>query len=235
MIRRTWTQPAGGRGGVPLATLTVALLALSALSALPGPGPAEARAQTAQFDTASLGVGPRARACMLLERTIFQVDVLTVDLRLGPETADEIRRLVEKGAGRDSIAAAAIHSQNTYARIQFVRNVGMDQFLDGVRTDLRRTVDAGLIDRETFDSISASLPRWYSFLEDRGVREGDELLYRVRGDTLHSGYRTPADEWLLRQTDVGPERRLAVLGSYLVEGSSFREGLLDSLVSDSGC
>ncbi|MGK7312335.1 MAG: hypothetical protein ACN0LA_08840 [Candidatus Longimicrobiales bacterium M2_2A_002] len=220
---------------MPFAPLAVALAIFPALPGLPGLGAVEARAQTARFDTASLGVGPRARACMLMERTIFQVDVLTVDLRFGPDTADEIRRLVEEGAGRDSIAAAAIHSQNAFARIRFVRDVGMDRFIEGVRTDLARVVDAGLIDRATFESVSANLPRWYSFLEDRGILEGDELLYRVRGDTLHSGYRTPSDEWLLRQTDVGPERRLAVLGSYLVEGSSFREGLLDSLVSDSGC
>lgn len=235
MMPGRWLPLEGRRAGVSFAGLAVALGILSGLPGLPGAGAVEARAQTARFDTASVGMGARARACMLLERTIFQVDVLTVDLRLGPETAGEIRRLVEEGAGRDSIADAAIRSQDAYARIQFVRDVGMDRFIDGVRTDLARAVDAGMIDRETFDSISGNLPRWYSFLEDRGVREGDELLYRVRGDTLHSGYRTPSDEWLLRQTDVGPERRLAVLGSYLVEGSSFREGLLDSLISDSGC
>ena len=82
---------------------------------------------------------------------------------------------------------------------------------------------------------AGNLPRWYAFLEGRGVLEGDRLVYRIRGDTLHSGYRSPSGEWLLRQTDVGPERRRAVLGSYLVEGSSFRERLLDSFVGDGGC
>ena len=67
------------------------------------------------------------------------------------------------------------------------------------------------------------------------MREGDALLYRVRGDTLHSGYRAVTGELLLQQADVGPERRLAVLGSYFVPGSSFREALLDSLLGDEGC
>ncbi|MDX1674305.1 MAG: hypothetical protein R3314_05815 [Longimicrobiales bacterium] len=167
---------------------------------------------------------------MLLERTLFQVDVLTLELRLGPETAAEVRRHVEARAARDSVARTALRSRNAYARIEFVRDVGMDRFLDGVRSDLRKVEEAGLIDGPTFRQISGSLPDWYSFLEGRGVREGDALLYRVRGDTLHSGYRSASGEWLLRQTDIGPERRRAVLGSYLVEGSSFREGLLDSLI-----
>lgn len=192
-------------------------------------------AQTGMFDTAGLGDGPHARACMLLERTVFRVDVLTVELRLGPHTAERVRGLVATNAPRDSIARVALRSRDAYVRIEFVRDVGMDRFIEGVREDLRRVADAGIIDRETFEGVSSRLPGWYDFLEGRGVREGDELLYRVRGDTLHSGYRSASGELLLRQTDVGRERRLAVLGSYLVQGSSFREGLLGSLLGERGC
>lgn len=186
-------------------------------------------------DTASVGEGPHSRACTLLERTIFRVDVLTLELRFGPDTAARIRRLVEAGAGRDSIAEVAMRSRDAHARIEFLRDVDMDRFLDGVRTDLRRAADAGVVGRDTFRQISRSLPRWYAFLEGRGVREGDRLVYRIRGDTLHSGYRSADGTWLLQQTDVGPERGLAVLGSYLVPASSFREGLLDSLLGGGGC
>lgn len=192
--------------------------------------------QGVPFDTASLAHGPSARACMLMERTIFQVDVLTLDLRFGPETAERLQRQLERGAPRDSLARTAMESRNVFARLEFLRDLGMDRFLDGVRADLRTTVRAGLIDQETFEEVSTGLPRWYGFLEERGVREGDQVLYRIRGDTLVSGYRSAQGEMLLQQTDVGPERRLSVLGSYLGEGSSFRERLLDSLMDrDGGC
>lgn len=195
-----------------------------------------ARGQAARIDTTSLGQGPHARACTLLERTIFRIDVLTLDLRFGPDTADRIRRLARQGAGRDSVARVAMRSRNAFARMEFLRDVGMDRFIEGIRDDLRQAVRGNVIDQATFDEISGSLPRWYHFLEERGVREGDEVVYRIRGDTLHSGYRSASGEWLLEQTDVGPGRRLAVLGSYLVDGSSLRDGLLDSLLRPAdGC
>lgn len=211
---------------LPAFALAVMLLGAAAPSLAQGSG----------FDTSPLGRGPYARTCTLLERTIFKVDVLTLELQLGPETAERIRRLAREGAPRDSVADVAMRSRNAFARMQFQRDVSMDRFLDGVRADLRQAVHAGVIDEETYEGISTSLPRWYDFLEDRGVRDGDEILYRIRGDTLHSGYRTVTGDWLLEQTDVGPERRLSVLGSFLVEGSSLREGLLDGLLRpEDGC
>lgn len=212
--------------GTSTLTMAIAFLAISG-----GAGPATLVGQGMPFDTASLGEGPAARACMLMERTLFKVDVLTLYVHFGPETAGAIRRLVEQGAPRDSIAGVAMRSRDAYARIEFVRNVGMDRFFDGVRDDLRRAVRAGIVDQEAFDEVSTGLPTWYSFLAGRGVREGDQVLYRIRGDTLRSGYRSAEGELLLDQIDVGAQRRLSVLGAYFVEGSSFREGLLDSLVN----
>ena len=148
------TRPHGATRARTLPAALVALAGLAGASAVAASGAAAQAGAPfeggAPFDTTGLAGGPHARACMLLERTIFQVDVLTVDLRLGPEPADRIRALVSTGAPRDSVAAAAIRSRDAWIRIEFVRDIGMDRFLDGVRTDLRRTVGAGLIDRSTF-------------------------------------------------------------------------------------
>jgi hypothetical protein len=223
--RRHWRGlPAG------VARISVRITAAALLMASTTWSPAPLAAQGMPFDTASLGEGPGARACMLMERTIFKVDVLTLYVRFGPETAAAIRRLVDRNAPRDSIADVATRSRDAFARIEFVRDVGMDRFFDGVREDLRRAVRAGLVSQETFDEVSTGLPTWYSFLAGRDVREGDQVLYRISGDTLRSGYLSAGGEMLLDQIDVGPQRRLSVLGAYFVEGSSFRDGLLDGLV-----
>ena len=184
-------------------------------------------------DTASLAGGPYARMSMLWEKTIFKVDVLTVEVRFDSATAHALEA-VARGRSyarplADSIAAIATEARDALVRIEFQRNVSLRQFLDGVRDNLRKVRDAGLIGPADYDTITAGLPRWFAFLAERGIRDGDRILYRIRGDTLRTIYLDRDGAIALDQTDVGPERRLAVLGSYFVRGSDFREGLVRSL------
>lgn len=181
----------------------------------------------------SLPPGPYSSMRTLLEKTIFQVDVLTLDVRLG---AEDSRRIEELIAGvdysdrlADSVAAVAIHSQDAWARIRFERNVSLDRFLDGIDDNLKEARDAGVISEADYRMISDSMPVWYSFLAERGILDGDRMYYRIRGDTLRTQFLGVDGERLLDHVDVGPERRLAVLGSYFVDGSEFREGLLRGL------
>ena len=189
--------------------------------------------QTSPVDTTNLGSGANAHMHMLLEKTIFKVDVLTLDIRLGPR---ETVRLDSLLAGRefskdlaDSVAAVALDSRNAWARIEFQRGVSLDQFLGGVRENLGRAEEAGIVTHEEYETIAASLPRWYAFLEDRRISPGDQMFYRIRGDTLHTVFRTAEGDRLLDQVDVGPERRLSVLGGYFAPKTDFREGLVKSL------
>lgn len=190
-------------------------------------------AQPSPVDTTNLGSGVNARMHMLLEKTIFQVDVLTLDVRLGPS---ETARLDSMLAGRefsadlaDSVAAVALGSRNVWALIDFQRGVSLDQFLGGVQDNLRHAEKAGIVTPEEYASIAASLPRWYFFLEDRRIRAGDQMFYRIRGDTLRTVFRSADGDNLLDQVDVGPERRLSVLGGYFAPNSDFRERLVKSL------
>lgn len=184
---------------------------------------------------------------MLLERTIFQVDVLTLDIRLGTEAEARLDRLLGDGnaqtederagaaaEGRDeadlpdSVAAVALDAREVLARLEFHRDVDLERFLGGIRDNLRRARAAGIVAADSYESISEDLPGWYSFLKDRGLRSGDRMFQRIRGDTLRTVYVTEDGETLLDQVDVGPERRLAVLGGYFAPGSEFREGLVES-------
>ena len=202
------------------------MLLLPIVSSLP--------AQEVVLDTTSLGQGPYSSMHTLLEKTIFKVDVLTLDLRFGPEIT---ARLAAQAEGRryssalaDSLAAIALGARDVWARIRFKRGVSLDQFLGGIYQNMRRALRAGIIGQEAHDTITAGLPRWYGFLAEDGISKGDEMFYRIRGDTLRTIYRAASGEVLLDQVDVGPERRLSVMGGYYAPKSDFRKGLIRSLL-----
>lgn len=223
--------------------LTVSLAALIAgaagsVAATPLPGQSLAADTTIAADTVGAGAGTFGRMHMLLERTILKVDVLTLDVRVGPTTAARIKRLVTKSSGSgglsESVAAAALEATDVLTRLEFHRDVGLDRFLGGIRDNLRRATRAGIVTPDQFRSISADLPQWYSFLADRDIRSGDRMYQRVRSDTLRTVYVGAEGDLLLDQVDVGPERRLAVLGGYFAPGSDFREGLVASVLDARG-
>ena len=181
------------------------------------------------FDLASLAMDHPAMAT-LLEKTIFKVDVAWLEMWFTPEVDRHIQALAGGGpkANADSIATVATHATDVLARLHFERNVSLGQFLDGLQGSARKARDAGIISGAAYDDIITSSPGWYAFLDERGIRDGDEMLYRIQGDTLRTVYRAVDGQVLLDQRDVGPERGLSVLGGYLAPGSDFRRGLIES-------
>lgn len=189
--------------------------------------------QLSPVDTTGLASGPHASMHALLEKTIFKVDVLTLDIRFGHEATARLDSLVQDRPYDDhlaeSVATVALGARDVWARIRFKRGVSLEQFLGGVRDNLRKAEKAHIVTQEQYESIEEDLPHWYAFLADRRIREGDEMFYRITGDSLHTVYRSAEGEVLLDQIDVGPERRLSVLGGYFAPGSDFRKGLIRSL------
>lgn len=175
---------------------------------------------------------------MLLEKTIFNVDVLWLTVDIRGERAGRLRALTRdladdgrlRGAVADSAAWSAVGATCADARLDFVRDISRRQLLQAIRQSTEAAWKAGMIDDETYRFVERGIPTWYPFLEERGVREGDAMTYRIRGDTLHIGYRAADGEVLLEQTDVGTAR--SVLAGYFAPGSDFREGLLRSLLDD---
>ncbi len=229
-----WLEPA--RGANPRSSAVPWTLLLVAMLVATGPAAAQTTVTTAAIepmDTSSLGTGPYSRMSTLLEKTIFKVDVLTLEVWLGAEDTRQLEGLVEgrrrTDALADSIAEVAIHSKDALVSSRFERGVSLDQFLGGIDDNLRLVMSAGLISDADYERITEELPRWYAFLAERGIHDGDRQRYRIRGDSLRTQYWAASGELLLDQTDVGASARLAVLGGYYVRGSDFRKGLIKSL------
>lgn len=210
---------------------------VGATALLPNSGAAQSAPLEVPVDTTGLASGPYAAASMRLEKTIFKVDVLRLELRFAPAARDRIREAAEGAAGTSgderslAIADAAAHAGGAWARIQFDRDIKLGQFVDAGRESLSDAREAGYIDAAAEREIGANLPRWYAFLAERKIRKGDEMHYRIRGDTLRTVYVGRDGDILLDQVDVGPERVGSVLGGYFAAGSDFREPLLRSLAA----
>ena len=186
-------------------------------------------------DTTGIALTPRLHT--LFEVTIFQVDVLTLEVRFGRQTASRLAALADGAddpdAIADSVLALALDADDAWARMEFQRDFGFDRFQDGMTSSIRAAVKAGIVTPATYDSIASSIPEWYGFLSERGVRDGDEIFYRVRGDTLRTVFRGVDGRVLLDQVNVGPDRGRGLLGGWFAPEADFREGLVKSLVEDS--
>ena len=191
------------------------------------------------FDLGSLDTGPFARMSTLYEKSFLflKVDVLNVEVRFGSEVAEKVKSFVQSGDEpskfADSIADTAIHAQDAFVHIRFLRDISLNRFIQEARESTKLVREAGIIDNPSYEHISKNLPIWYALLANRGIREGDEMFYRIRGESLRTVYRGVDGTIYVDQEDKGRLSPLAVLGGFFVEKSKFRKGLLQSLFHDS--
>jgi hypothetical protein len=205
-----------------------------AAAAAQGSGPAPVPSDVSvPVDTTGLAQGPFSTMAMRYERTIFNVDILQLEVGFDPETAETFSSLIRGQSYDDAVARqvvdVALAAPDVMVRTQFLRDVSLDQFLDGMRDNLRHARESGYLTPEEEGLIARETTEGYAVLEDRGIRKGEVMWYRLRGDTLHVAFVALDGEVLVEDRPVGPERRMAVLGGYLAEGSDFREDLIRSL------
>lgn len=177
--------------------------------------------------------GPHAHAEALLEKTLFRIDVARLDLWFGEETAAALKILGAQGLGEEPgpepVTFLALESSRAWARLRFLRDIGFRRFLDGIRESLEAARRARLVEDGFARTLSDSFDVWYDPLRERGVRDGDEMIYLIRQDTLRTVFRTVDGRILVDHVDVGTQPRRAVLGGFLAPGSDFRDGLLETL------
>ena len=190
----------------------------------------------AEAATGALWPPPAAGSVRLeakLEKTIFQVDVIALDLWLGPASADEVSRLCAAtdlgSVPRDSLAAIVAGSRDARTRMVLQRDVSLDRFLDGVIEDMGRAHEAGLLGAEGFQLVATGLPIWLAPLRADGLRKGDRFLYTIAGDTLRTVVERRDGNVVIDQTDLGAEHRRALLGSLVAPGGGFADELLGQL------
>lgn len=217
----------------PALSSSFGLVAATLLVGLTASGARGQSVPSVPVDTAGLAKGPFATMAMRYERTIFNVDVLQLEVGFDPETARTFSSLVEGRLYDEALAQqvveAALEAPDVMVRTQFLRDVSLDQFLGGMRDNLRNARENGYLTEAEESLIARETTDGYAVLEGRGIRKDEVMWYRIRGDTLHVAFVALDGKVLVEERPVGPERRMAVLGGYLAEGSDFREDLIRSL------
>jgi len=183
--------------------------------------------------TDGLGVGPYSSMHAILEKTIFNFDVIDLTVRVDQATATELEHIVKGHKYSDRLAvdvvSAALHATNASAAQQFLRDFERDDFVRGVQAEVGRAYDARLIDQNEYSTVYWGFPRWFSFLGKRGVKRGDKLFERGGASGLHSVYVDKDGKTQMEMTLDGTSHTKTLLATYLAPGNELREPLVRSL------
>lgn len=167
----------------------------------------------------------------VLERTIFKVDAVRLELTMLGETPDRVAEVVggqaEPRVWSDSVAALYMEADHAHVRMTFLRSFGLDRFLDANRDALQKTVKSGLLTEEEFETLDAENRKRFAVLTMDGVRDGDQLEHEVRGDTVTTRYTDVTGAVRIDEIQIEAAHRKALIGSLFGPGSGFRKGLLD--------
>jgi len=218
MRRSRSTLFATSAAGALLATLSAGVLLAAPLPALEG---------------GDLGQGPYAAMHMLLQKTVLNIKVATIDVRFDKGTQGRFAQIAGgKTYAPDlghQLALAAIDAKHAVVVMQFQRDIPLNRWIGVVKDNLEQARKASLITREVEQRVGNSLADWFGALKDRGYEKDDRLIYAVMPDSVRSVVVSKSGQVLVDRVDQGHEGRRVVLGSYFATGSEFREPLLKSM------
>ena len=207
--------------------------ALAALALSMAAGPASAGDPLPSLSSPELAQGQYSAMHMLLEKTVLNVDVLTVDVKFGKAAREKLKALAagkqySEGLGKQ-VADVAIKTDDALVQLKFARDVSLDMWMDAVFENLEQARDAGLITPKIQERVKNALPTWFAALKERGYEKGDRVLYRVRPDSLRTVVVSANGKVLMDRLEKDKDVSRVVMSSYFAPKSDFRELLLKSL------
>ena len=196
-------------------------------------GAALAGAPLPALEGGDLGQGPYATMHMLLQKTVLNINVATIDVRFDKGTQGRFAQLAGgKAYAPDlghQLALTAIDAKHAVVVMQFKRDIPLNRWIGVVKDNLEQARKAGLLARDVEQRVGDSLATWFGALKDRGYEKDDKLIYAVMPDSVRSVVVSKGGQVFVDRVDPGHEGRRVVLGSYFATGSEFREPLLKSL------
>jgi hypothetical protein len=205
----------------------------AALLAVTIAGAALAGAPLPATEGGDLGTGPYAAMHMLLQKTVLNINVATIDVRFDKGTQGRFAQIATgKAYSPDlghQLALAALDAKHAVVEMKFKRDIPLNRWIGVVKDNLEQARKAGLITKDVEQRVGGSLADWFGALKDRGYEKDDRLIYAVMPDSVRSVVVSKGGQVYVDRVDPGHEGRRVVLGSYFATGSEFREPLLKSM------
>jgi hypothetical protein len=218
-----------------MATPKVSLVAASLImlsSALSGAVLAEGTLPS--VDAPDLAHGQFSHMRMVLQKTLFKINVATIDVRVDKPTQGHLAGIAKGQGYSDGLAQQLSHTiisaERAVVQMQFMRDVGLGRWMGVVRDNLEQARKAGLITADLEKRVGDGLPQWFAPLKDRGYLKSDRLLYAIGPNSLRTVVVSASGQVLIDRQDNEQGTRRVVLASYFASGSDFREPLVRSLL-----
>lgn len=182
---------------------------------------------------ADVGQTDASRLSMLLEATIFGVDVATVDAYLDAATAAGLAQIVDQSKwgelARKRAEATLLASDSFAVSMRFLRDVSWERYLENTRRNIEGGVEVGVITEAEFERLWAQYVEDFASMNDRGVKEGDTIYYRIDAGRVQTVYYDAAGNILVHVDRDGDERVRSTRGAFFGRESEFQEDLIRSL------
>ncbi len=171
----------------------------------------------------------------LLEVTIFNIDILTLRVRVDVDTGARLRTIARRStyteALADSVADAVLDAHELWASQTLHRGVGLGRLIGGMTETAEKAAAAGFISDRYVSEFKAGLPELFSFLREDGAQKGDVIVLHVIGDRVRTKYYSADGTLRLDRAGVSEEGRKASVPSFFAPGTRFRKRLVESLLS----
>lgn len=179
-----------------------------------------------------LATGAYSSMSTVKRATIFQVAVLSVELRVGVQTQGALRDIaryrtysVEREA---EVVWHVLQAKRARITVRFLHEVELGAFLREAREEASRAFVARLLSRSEYRQVPGELRWLLRPIWGRGFRAGDELIYDVHPDGLRIAVRSSEDV-LVEERIQNPRAGVVLLATYLAPKGSFRTPLARSL------
>jgi len=185
--------------------------------------------------SAEFATGPYSSMRMCLERTVLNLNVMSVRVRFDVDTQRQIRALASGRQYSDRLAAriaeAAVHAEKAQAVLVFQREVKLAEFLASLSKGVREATEVGWIDSATATKLRYNLSVWFGPLRGRNFQEGERLVFWGDGPRLTMTLLDRSGKSLMQRRVEFRNATSAMLTFFYVPRSELRAPLIRSLFS----